>query len=165
MAGRLVDRVKSLVSAALRDLSDAQPGDDGAAQSSAQVRHIDLALADVRDQLGAALARRYQLAKQVNAQATALDAVAGKAAIAIAADREDLARAAFEHQRDADLQAETARGELSALDAEIARLETLASELAAARQSITGAPTAQGRTAALAELDALVARVAGEEAR
>ncbi len=165
MAGRLVDRVKSLIAAALRDLSDAPHVDSGPGATSAQLRNIETALSDVRDQLGAALARRHQLSKQARAQGDTADSVATKAAIAIAADREDLARAALEHQLHAELLAESASAQLAALDLEISQLEALAVQLSAARRAFTGAPTPQGRTAALAELDELVARVMREESR
>jgi len=161
MAGRLMDRVKSLVEAAVRDLSDAPPRDS----AIGQLQRLDLALSDVREQLGVALARRHQVSKQVKERSAGAEAVAAKAAIAIASDREDLARAAFEHQREAEAVADAARAELAELEQETAQLELFAARLSAARAVLTGSPTIQDRTAALAELDALVARVAAEEAR
>lgn len=155
VAGLLAERVASLLKAGLRDLS----GEEGAG-SPPQLGRIDQTLADLREQLGLALARRRLHENSIAERGRAAEGLMAKAAIAIAAGREDLARAAIEHQQEAAARSVSDDAELAALTAEIEQLEALAASLAAARREVAGSPSgAPARTAALAELDALAARI------
>jgi phage shock protein A len=164
MSGRLMDRVASLIRAGLGDLSDPP----AAGTASPRTSRIDAALADVREQLGQAIARRHQLEKARRAALQDSEAVASRAAVAIAVDREDLARAALEHQAETAGLSAAMDEDLASLSAEIAQLELLAEQLAAARRELTGEPAnaaqpAPARNAKLAELDELVARAAADQ--
>jgi len=143
------------------------------------LREVDQAVDEVRAELGRAIAARHLAAKRLTEQSSRHDDLSAQIELALSQDREDLVRAALEHQLDIEAQVpvlETAvadaaqrqaelEGYLAALQATRREMAEDLTDLSAARAKAPRPPTdgelAQG--AKLSELERLTRRHRVEE--
>lgn len=104
MADTLSARVGRIVSGSAHALIDAIEGAMPDAVIQQTLREIDKAVDDVRAELGRAIAGKHLANKRLTEQSSRHEDLAGQIELALREDREDLARAAVEHQLDVEAQ-------------------------------------------------------------
>ncbi len=184
MADSLRARVGRIVSGGAHALIDALEEVMPDALGQQALREVDQAVDEVRAELGRAIAARHLAAKRLTEQSSRHDDLSAQIELALserdlAQDREDLIRAALEHQLDIEAQVpvlETAvadaaqrqaelEGYLAALQATRREMAEDLTDLSAARAKAPRPPTdgelAQG--AKLSELERLTRRHRVEE--
>ncbi len=179
MADSLRARVGRIVSGGAHALIDALEEVMPDALGQQALREVDQAVDEVRAELGRAIAARHLAAKRLTEQSSRHDDLSAQIELALSQDREDLVRAALEHQLDIEAQVpvlETAvadaaqrqaelEGYLAALQATRREMAEDLTDLSAARAKAPRPPTdgelAQG--AKLSELERLTRRHRVEE--
>ncbi|PXA89542.1 hypothetical protein DMC25_09320 [Caulobacter sp. D4A] len=179
MADSLRARVGRIVSGGAHALIDALEEVMPDALGQQALREVDQAVDEVRAELGRAIAARHLAAKRLTEQSSRHDDLSAQIELALSQDREDLVRAALEHQLDIEAQVpvlETAvadaaqrqaelEGYLAALQATRREMAEDLTDLSAARAKAPKPPTdgelAQG--AKLSELERLTRRHRVEE--
>lgn len=119
MADTLSARVGRIVSGSAHALIDAVEGAIPDAVIQQTLREIDKAVDDVRAELGRTIAGKHLANKRLTEQSSRHEELAGQIELALGQGREDLARAAVEHQLDVEAQIPV----LEATVAEAARRE------------------------------------------
>jgi phage shock protein A len=119
MADTLSARVGRIVSGSAHALVDAIEGAIPDAVIQQTLREIDKAVDDVRAELGRTIAGKHLANKRLTEQSSRHEELAGQIELALGQGREDLARAAVEHQLDVEAQIPV----LEATVAEAARRE------------------------------------------
>lgn len=104
MADTLSARVGRIVSGSAHALIDAIEGAMPDAVIQQTLREIDKAVDDVRTELGRAIAGRHLANKRLTEQSSRHEDLAGQIELALTQGREELARAAVEHQLDIEAQ-------------------------------------------------------------
>lgn len=104
MADTLSARVGRIVSGSAHALIDAIEGAIPDAVIQQTLREIDKAVDDVRAELGRTIAGKHLANKRLTEQSSRHEELAGQIELALAQGREDLARAAVEHQLDVEAQ-------------------------------------------------------------
>lgn len=104
MADTLGARVGRIVSGSAHALIDAIEGAMPDAVVQQTLREIDKAVDDVRTELGRAIASKHLANKRLTEQSSRHEELAGQIELALREGREDLARAAVEHQLDVEAQ-------------------------------------------------------------
>ena len=104
MADTLAARVARIISGSAHAIIDAIEGAVPDAVIQQTMRDIDKAIDDVRGELGRAIAERHLAGKRLNEQSSRYDELSQQVELAIREEREDLARAAIEHQLDVEAQ-------------------------------------------------------------
>ncbi|MBI1684695.1 PspA/IM30 family protein [Caulobacter hibisci] len=179
MADSLRARVGRIVSGGAHALIDALEDVMPDALGQQALREVDQAVDEVRAELGRAIAARHLAAKRLTEQSSRHDDLSAQIELALSQDREDLIRAALEHQLDIEAQVpvlETAvadaaqrqaelEGYLAALQATRREMAEDLTDLSAARSKAPKPPTdvelSQG--AKLSELERLARRHRVEE--
>lgn len=179
MADSLRARVGRIVSGGAHALIDALEEVMPDALGQQALREVDQAIDEVRAELGRAIAARHLAAKRLTEQSSRHDDLSAQIELALSQDREDLVRAALEHQLDIEAQVpvlETAvadaaqrqaelEGYLAALQATRREMAEDLTDLSAARAKAPRPPTdaelSQG--AKLSELERLARRHRVEE--
>jgi phage shock protein A len=143
MADTLSARVGRIVSGSAHALVDAIEGAMPDAIIQQTLREIDKAVDDVRAELGKTIAGKHLANKRLTEQSSRHEELASQIELALAQGREDLARAAVEHQLDIEAQipvleatvAETAKREVE-LEGYVAALLAKRREMEEAFQSM-----------------------------
>lgn len=104
MADTLGARVGRIVSGSAHALIDAIEGAMPDAVMQQTLREIDKAVDDVRSELGRTIAGKHLANKRLTEQSSRHEELAGQIELALRQGREDLARAAVEHQLDVEAQ-------------------------------------------------------------
>lgn len=104
MADTLSTRVGRIVSGSAHALIDAIEGAMPDAVIQQTLREIDKAVDDVRAELGRCIAARHLANKRLTEQSSRHEELASQIELALNQGREDLARAAVEHQLDVEAQ-------------------------------------------------------------
>ncbi len=104
MADTLGARVGRIVSGSAHALIDAIEGAMPDAVIQQTLREIDKAVDDVRAELGRTLASKHLANKRLTEQSSRHEELSGQTELALREGREDLARAAVEHQLDVEAQ-------------------------------------------------------------
>lgn len=104
MADTLGARVGRIVSGSAHALIDAIEGAMPDAVIQQTLREIDKAVDDVRAELGRTLASKHLANKRLTEQSSRHEELSGQIELALREGREDLARAAVEHQLDVEAQ-------------------------------------------------------------
>lgn len=104
MADTLGARVGRIVSGSAHALIDAIEGAIPDAVIQQTLREIDKAVDDVRAELGRTIASKHLANKRLTEQSSRHDELSGQMELAVREGREDLARAAVEHQLDVEAQ-------------------------------------------------------------
>lgn len=104
MADTLGARVGRIVSGSAHALIDAIEGAMPDAVVQQTLREIDKAVDDVRAELGRTIASKHLANKRLTEQSSRHEELAGQIELALREGREDLARAAIEHQLDVEAQ-------------------------------------------------------------
>lgn len=146
MADTLSARVGRIVSGSAHALIDAIEGAMPDAVVQQTLREIDKAVDDVRAELGRTIASKHLANKRLTEQSSRHDELAGQIELALGQGRDDLARAAVEHQLDVEAQipvleatvAESARRE-SELEGYVAALLAKRREMEEAFQAMLAA--------------------------
>ncbi len=171
MADTLRARVGRIVSGGAHALIDALEEVMPDALGQQALREVDQAIDEVRAELGRAIAARHLAAKRLTEQSSRHDDLSAQIELALGQDREDLIRAALEHQLDIEAQIpvlETAvadaaqrqaelEGYLAALQATRREMAEDLTDLTAARAKAPQPPTDAelARGAKLSELERL----------
>lgn len=104
MADTLAGRVGRIISGSAHALVDAIEGAMPDAVVQQTLREIDKAVDDVRAELGRTIAARRLAGKRLSEQSSRHETLSAQAEMALGEGREDLARAAVEHQLDVEAQ-------------------------------------------------------------
>lgn len=104
MAETLGARVGRIVSGSVNALVDAIEGTMPETVMQQTLREVDLVVDDVRADLGRTIAGRHLAQKRLTEQASRHEELATQVELAIREGRDDLARAAVEHQLDVEAQ-------------------------------------------------------------
>ena len=104
MADTLGARVGRIVSGSAHALIDTIEGAMPDAIVQQTLREIDKAVDDVRAELGRTIAGKHLANKRLTEQSSRHEELAGQIELALRESREDLARAAVEHQLDVEAQ-------------------------------------------------------------
>ena len=120
MADTLGARVGRIVSGSAHALIDAIEGAMPDAVIQQALREIDKAVDDVRAELGRTIASKHLANKRLTEQSSRHEELSGQVELALREGRDDLARAAVEHQLDVEAQVPV----LEATVADAARRET-----------------------------------------
>ncbi|GAA0192299.1 phage shock protein A [Brevundimonas nasdae] len=104
MADTLGARVGRIVSGSAHALIDAIEGTMPDAVIQQTLREIDKAVDDVRAELGRTIASKHLANKRLTEQSSRHEELSGQTELALREGREDLARAAVEHQLDVEAQ-------------------------------------------------------------
>lgn len=104
MADTLSARVGRIVSGSAHALIDAVEGAMPDAVLQQTLREIDKAIDDVRAELGRTIAGKHLASKRLTEQSSRHEELAAQIELALREGREDLARAAVEHQLDVEVQ-------------------------------------------------------------
>ena len=104
MTDTIATRVGRIISGSVNALLDAVEGAAPEAIMEQAIREIDLAIDDVREELGRASAAKHLANKRLAEKNAAHEDLAGKIEIALDQNREDLAQAAVESQLDIEAQ-------------------------------------------------------------
>lgn len=104
MADTLSARVGRIVSGSAHALIDAVEGAMPDAVLQQTMREIDKAIDDVRAELGRTIAGKHLASKRLTEQSSRHEELAAQVELALREGREDLARAAVEHQLDVEVQ-------------------------------------------------------------
>lgn len=104
MADTLSTRVGRIVSGSAHALIDAVEGAMPDAVLQQTLREIDKAIDDVRAELGRTIAGKHLASKRLTEQSSRHEELAAQIELALREGREDLARAAVEHQLDVEVQ-------------------------------------------------------------
>jgi phage shock protein A len=157
MADTLASRVGRIISGSAHALVEAIEGTMPDAVAQQALREIDKAVDDVRVELGRTIASRHLAAKRLTEQSSRHEELTGQVELALREGREDLARAAVEHQLDVEVQipvlestvAEGAKRE-SELEGYAAALQAKRREMEEAFQSMLKARVQAEEQAAVA---------------
>ncbi len=152
MADTLGARVGRIVSGSAHALIDAIEGAMPDAVVQQTLREIDKAVDDVRAELGRTIASKHLANKRLTEQSSRHEELAGQIDLALREGREDLARAAVEHQLDVEAQ-------VPVLEATVAEAGKREVEL----EGYVAALTAKRREMEEAFQSMLLARVRGAE--
>jgi phage shock protein A len=179
MADSLRARVGRIVSGGAHALMDALEDVMPDALGQQALREVDQAVDEVRAELGRAIAARHLAAKRLTEQSSRHDDLSAQIELALSQDREDLIRAALEHQLDIEAQipvleiavADAAQrqaeleGYLAALQATRREMAEDLTDAVAARAKAPQKPTDAelARGAKLSELETLTRRHRVEE--
>ncbi|MEM9965634.1 MAG: PspA/IM30 family protein [Asticcacaulis sp.] len=120
MADTLSARVGRIISGSAHALIDAIEGAMPDAVLQQTLREIDKAVDDVRTELGRAIASKHLANKRLTEQSSRHEELSAQVELAVREGRDDLARAAVEHQLDVEAQVPV----LESTVAEAARRET-----------------------------------------
>lgn len=163
MADTLRTRVGRILSSSAHAVIDAIEGAMPEAVMQQTMREIDDAIDEVRAELGRTIASRHLAGKRLNEQSSRHDELSEQIEQAVRDGREDLAKAAVEHQLDIEAQvpvleatvADTSQqereleGYVAALQAKRREMEegfqALAEARARAQTKVNGAPAGGGR--------------------
>jgi phage shock protein A len=104
MADTLASRVGRIISGSAHALIEALEGAMPDAVAQEALREIDRAVDEVRAELGRTIAGRHLAAKRLTEQSSRHEELTGQVELALREGREDLARAAIEHQLDVEAQ-------------------------------------------------------------
>ncbi|WEK38749.1 MAG: PspA/IM30 family protein [Candidatus Brevundimonas colombiensis] len=143
MADTLGARVGRIVSGSAHALIDAIEGAMPDAVIQQTLREIDKAVDDVRAELGRTIASKHLANKRLTEQSSRHEELSGQTELALREGREDLARAAVEHQLDVEAQipvleatvADAAKREVE-LEGYVAALQAKRREMEEAFQSM-----------------------------
>nr|WP_314436416.1 PspA/IM30 family protein [uncultured Brevundimonas sp.] len=143
MADTLGARVGRIVSGSAHALIDAIEGAMPDAVIQQTLREIDKAVDDVRAELGRTIASKHLANKRLTEQSSRHEELSGQTELALREGRDDLARAAVEHQLDVEAQipvleatvADAARREVE-LEGYVAALQAKRREMEEAFQSM-----------------------------
>lgn len=104
MAEGLMNRVKRLVSGGVNSIVDAVENASPETVMKEAVREIDIAIDEVRDQLGLAIANKHHANKRLMEASAKHEELAEKLRLAVDQNRDDLAEAAIARQLDLEAQ-------------------------------------------------------------
>lgn len=136
MADTLGARVGRIVSGSAHALIDAIEGAMPDAVIQQTLREIDKAIDDVRAELGRTIASKHLANKRLTEQSSRHDELAGQIELALKEDREDLARAAVEHQLDVEAQIPVLEATVAEAGKREAELEGYVAALLAKRREM-----------------------------
>ncbi len=122
MADTLGSRVARIISGSAHALIDSLEGAMPDAVAQQTLREIDKVIDEVRAELGRTIAGKHLANKRLTEQSSRHEELSAQVEIALTQGREDLARAAVEHQLDVEAQApvlETAVAEAAKREAEL----------------------------------------------
>jgi phage shock protein A len=155
MADTLSARVGRIVSGSVHALVDAIEGVMPEAVMQQTMREIDQAVDEVRTELGKTIASRHLAGKRLTELSSRHDELGGQIELAVAESREDLAKAAVEHQLDIEAQLPVLEATVSEASARERELEGYVAALQAKRREMEegfqALIEARGRGAAQAE--------------
>lgn len=136
MSDTLSARVGRIVSGSAHALIDAIEGAMPEAVIQQTLREIDKAVDDVRAELGLAIASKHLANKRLTEQSSRHEELAGQIELAIREGREDLARAAVEHQLDVEAQVPVLEATVADASKREAELEGYVAALLAKRREM-----------------------------
>jgi phage shock protein A len=136
MADTLSTRVGRIVSGSVHALVDAIEGAMPDAIMQQTMREIDQAIDDVRAELGKAIASRHLASKRLTELSSRHDDLGGQIELAVAQGREDLAKAAVEHQLDIEAQIPVLESTVAETSARERELEGYVAALQAKRREM-----------------------------
>lgn len=178
MADTLGARVGRIVAGGAHAIVDAIEGVLPDALGQQALREVDQAVDEVRAELGKTIAARHLAAKRLTEQSSRHDELSVQIDLALSQGREDLIRAALEHQLDIEAQVPVLEAAVANTAARQAELEGYLSALQATRREMSedlqslnatratpppGEPADLERGAKLSELDKLARRHRVEE--
>jgi phage shock protein A len=136
MAETLGARVGRIVSGSVNALVDAIEGAMPETVMQQTLREIDLAVDDIRGELGRTIAGRHLAQKRLTEQASRHEELSSQVELAIREGRDDLARAAVEHQLDVEAQIPVLEATLSDATRREGELEGYIAALVAKRREM-----------------------------
>ena len=104
MAEKLIGRVKRLISGSVNSVVDAVENKAPEAVMKEAIREIDVAIDDVRSELGLVIANKHHANKRLMETGAKHDDLAEKIRLAVSENRDDLAEAAISKQIDIEAQ-------------------------------------------------------------
>ena len=132
----LVGRVKRLVSGSVNSVVDAVEAAAPETVMKEALREVDLAIDEVRHELGKAAADKHHAAKRLAASSDKHDDLADKIDVAVNEGRDDLAQAAIARQLDLEAQMPVLEGALRDFSEQEAELEAYIAALTARRREM-----------------------------
>ena len=136
MADTLSARVGRLVAGGAHAIVDALEGVLPDALGQQALREVDQAIDEVRAELGKTIAARHLAAKRLTEQSSRHDELAAQIDLALSQGREDLIRAALEHQLDIETQVPVLEAAVANAAERQAELEGYLSALQATRREM-----------------------------
>lgn len=136
MADSLSARVGRIVSGSAHALIDAIEGHMPEAVIQQTLREIDKAVDDVRAELGKAIAAKHLANKRLTEQSSRHEELSGQIELALGQGRDDLARAAVEHQLDVEAQVPVLEATVADAAKQEAELEGYVAALLAKRREM-----------------------------
>jgi phage shock protein A len=137
MADTLSARVGRLVAGGAHAIVDALEGVLPDALGQQALREVDQAIDEVRAELGKTIAARHLAAKRLTEQSSRHDELAAQIDLALSQSREDLIRAALEHQLDIEAQVPVLEAAVANAAERQAELEGYLSALQATRREMS----------------------------
>jgi phage shock protein A len=137
MADTLSARVGRLVAGGAHAIVDALEGVLPDALGQQALREVDQAIDEVRAELGKTIAARHLAAKRLTEQSSRHDELAAQIDLALSQGREDLIRAALEHQLDIEAQVPVLEAAVANAAERQAELEGYLSALQATRREMS----------------------------
>ncbi|PTS88906.1 MULTISPECIES: PspA/IM30 family protein [unclassified Caulobacter] len=178
MADTLGARVGRIVAGGAHAIVEALEGVLPDALGRQALREVDQAIDEVRAELGKTIAARHLAAKRLTEQSSRHEELSAQIDLALSQDREDLIRAALEHQLDIEAQVPVLESAVAGAADRQAELESYLSALQATRREMSedlqslnatrttpppSEPVDLDRGAKLSELDKLARRHRVEE--
>jgi len=178
MADTLGARVGRIVAGGAHAIVEALEGVLPDALGRQALREVDQAIDEVRAELGKTIAARHLAAKRLTEQSSRHEELSAQIDLALSQDREDLIRAALEHQLDIEAQVPVLESAVAGAADRQAELEGYLSALQATRREMSedlrslnatrttpppSEPVDLDRGAKLSELDKLARRHRVEE--
>lgn len=136
MADTLSARVGRIVSGSAHALIDAIEGHMPEAVIQQTLREIDKAVDDVRAELGKAIASKHLANKRLTEQSSRYEDLSAQIELALGQGRDDLARAAVEHQLDVEAQVPVLEATVAEAAKQEAELEGYVAALQAKRREM-----------------------------
>jgi len=137
MADTLGARVGRIVAGGAHAIVEALEGVLPDALGRQALREVDQAIDEVRAELGKTIAARHLAAKRLTEQSSRHDELSAQIDLALSQDREDLIRAALEHQLDIEAQIPVLESALANAADRQAELEGYLSALQATRREMS----------------------------
>jgi phage shock protein A len=155
MADTLGARVGRIISGSAHALVDAIEGAMPDAVVQQTLREIDKAVDDVRAELGRSIAARHLAAKRLTEQGGRHEELTGQIELALGQGKDDLARAAVEHQLDIEAQIPVLEATIAEAVQHQAELEGYVAALVAKRREMEEAfqSMLQAKARAAGEVD------------
>lgn len=139
MSETLTSRVGRLIAGSFHALVDAVENAAPENIMEQAIREIEVAIGDVRNDLGVVEAQRHLTAKRLAEESSRHEQLAEQAVLAVGQGREDLASAAIERQIDIEAQLPVLEARLAELAEDKARLEGYVSALQAKKREMGAA--------------------------